>query len=65
MSKERRTYSAQFKLETVLEGRRGDKSVAQICRERGSRTACTTRMPSNSDDRMNEFSDPLLLTGYI
>ena len=35
MSKERRSYSAQFKLETVLEGIRGEKSVAQICRERG------------------------------
>lgn len=35
MSQERRTYSAQFKLETVLEGIRGEKSIAQICRERG------------------------------
>lgn len=33
MSK-RREFSAQFKLETVLEGLRGQKSVAQICRER-------------------------------
>lgn len=32
MSK-RREFSAQFKLETVLEGLRGEKSVAQICRE--------------------------------
>jgi transposase len=35
MSKERRTYSAQFKLETVVEGIRGEKSITQICRERG------------------------------
>lgn len=35
MSKERRSYSAQFKLEMVLEGLRGEKSVAQLCRERG------------------------------
>jgi transposase len=35
MSKERRTYSAQFKLETVLEGIRGEKSIVQLCRERG------------------------------
>jgi transposase len=35
MSKERRSYSAEFKLETVLEGIRGEKSIAQICRERG------------------------------
>ena len=33
MSK-RREFSAQFKLETVLEGLRGEKSVAQLCRER-------------------------------
>lgn len=31
----RRTYSAEFKLDTVMEGLRGEKSVAQICRERG------------------------------
>lgn len=35
MSKERRSYSGAFKLETVLEGIRGEKSIAQICRERG------------------------------
>jgi transposase-like protein len=29
-----REFSAQFKLETVLEGLRGEKSIAQICRER-------------------------------
>jgi transposase len=34
MMSKRREYSAQFKLETVLEGLRGEKSVAQICRER-------------------------------
>jgi transposase len=33
--KKRRTYSADFKLDTVMEGIRGEKSVAQICRERG------------------------------
>lgn len=33
--KKRRTYSADFKLDTVIEGIRGEKSVAQICRERG------------------------------
>jgi transposase len=31
---QRRTFSAQFKLETVLEVLRGHKSTAQICRER-------------------------------
>ncbi len=34
MSKKRREYSAEFKLETVMEGIGGDKPVAQICRER-------------------------------
>jgi len=32
--KKRRTYSAEFKLDTVMEGIHGDKSIAQICRER-------------------------------
>ena len=31
----RRTYSAEFKFDTVMEGLRGEKSIAQICRERG------------------------------
>ncbi len=35
MSKTRRHYSAQFKLETVLEALRAEKSVAQLWRERG------------------------------
>lgn len=30
----RRALSAQFKLETVLEGLRGEKRVAQLCRDR-------------------------------
>lgn len=34
MRAKRRTFTAQFKLETVMEGLRGEKSVAQICRER-------------------------------
>lgn len=37
MSSKRRQYSAEFKLDTVLEGIRGEKPVAQICRERGIR----------------------------
>ena len=37
MSTKHRQYSAEFKLETVLEGLRGEKSVAQICRERAIR----------------------------
>ena len=34
MSKKRRKYSPQFKFETVMESLRGEKSKAQICRER-------------------------------
>lgn len=34
MSKKRRNFSTQFKLETVLNGQRGEKTVTQICRER-------------------------------
>ena len=33
--KDRRSYTAQFKFETIVEVLRGEKSVAQICRERG------------------------------
>ena len=35
MAKRRyRTFSADFKLDTIMEGFRGEKSIAQICRER-------------------------------
>ena len=34
MNAKRRTFTAQFKLETVMEGLPGEKSVVQICRER-------------------------------
>jgi hypothetical protein len=34
MSKKRRQYSAEFKLDTVMEGIRGEKPIAQLCRER-------------------------------
>lgn len=32
--KSRRRFSAEFKLDTVMEGLRGEKSIAQVCRER-------------------------------
>ena len=35
MARKYRTFSADFKLDTVMEGFRGEKSIAQICRERG------------------------------
>jgi transposase-like protein len=31
---QRRTFSAEFKLETVMEVLRGEKPIAQVCRER-------------------------------
>jgi len=34
MNKQRRQFTPEFKLEVVLEGLRGEKSVAQICRDR-------------------------------
>jgi transposase-like protein len=34
MAKKRRTFSAEFKLDTVIEGLRGEKTIAQVCRER-------------------------------
>ena len=32
--RKRRTFSAEYKFETVIEALRGEKSAAQICRER-------------------------------
>ena len=34
MRKKRKQYAPEFKLETVLEGLRSEKSISQICRER-------------------------------
>ena len=34
-SRKNRTYSAEFKLDTIMEGLQGKKSIVQICRERG------------------------------
>jgi transposase len=34
MAQKRRKFSAEFKLDTVIEGLRGHKGIAQICRER-------------------------------
>jgi|SRR5664279_1723348 len=34
MARKQRQYSAQFKLETVMEVLRGEKPIAQICRDR-------------------------------
>jgi transposase-like protein len=34
MARKRRKFSAEFKLDTVVEGLRGEKTIAQLCRER-------------------------------
>ena len=34
MPQKRRKFSAEFKLDTVMEGLRGQKGIAQICRDR-------------------------------
>jgi len=34
MTRKQRQFSAQFKFETVMETLRGEKAIAQICRER-------------------------------
>jgi transposase-like protein len=34
MSKQRRQYTPEFKVEVVLEGLGGEKSIAEVCRER-------------------------------
>jgi transposase-like protein len=34
MARKYSTFSADFKLDTVMEGFRGEKRIAQICRER-------------------------------
>lgn len=34
MARKQRRYTPEFKLDTVLEGIRGEKSIAQLCRDR-------------------------------
>jgi len=41
----RRSYSPQFKAEVVLEALKGEKSAAQICRERSISHDLLTRRP--------------------
>jgi len=38
----RKKYSAEEKVRIVLEGLRGETSVAALCRREGSRRTCTT-----------------------
>lgn len=66
MSKKRRQFTAQFKFESVMEVLRGEKSIAQICRERDItesllykwRDAFLERAPEVFEDqRSNRASD--------
>jgi len=43
--KQRRTFSAEFKLDTVMEGLRGDKSISTICREHGITSQALGNLP--------------------
>lgn len=61
MVQKRRKFTVQFKFETVMEVLRGEKSVAQICRERNLtealyykwRDAFFERAPSVFEDQRN------------
>ncbi len=65
MSQKRRNFTARFKFETVLEGLRGEKWVAQICRERDItdslyykwRDAFIERAPAIFEDQRNGQQD--------
>ena len=66
MAQKRRKFTAQFKFETVMEVLRGEKSVAQICRERDItetlyykwRDAFFERAPSVFEDQRSGATDP-------
>jgi len=66
MAKKRRKFSAQFKFETVMEVLRGEKSVAQSCRERDItealyhkwRDAFFKRAPSMFEDQRSTSTEP-------
>jgi len=51
MSKKRRAYTAQFKFETIVEVLRGEKSNAQICRERNVTESLLYRWKQDFLDR--------------
>ncbi len=65
MAQKRRKFTAQFKFETVVEVLRGEKSVAQICRERDItealyykwRDAFFERAPSVFEDQRSGSSN--------
>ncbi len=63
--KSRRKFSAEFKLDTVLEGLRGEKSIAQLCRERDIteslyhkwKALFQERAPEIFEDRRSSIAD--------
>lgn len=65
MKQKRRSFSGQFKFETVMEVLRGEKSVAQVCRERDItealyykwRDAFFERAPSLFEDQRAHVQD--------
>jgi transposase-like protein len=66
MAQKRRKFTAQFKFETVMEVLRGEKSVAQSCRERNItealyykwRDAFFERAPSVFEDQRSTSTEP-------
>jgi transposase-like protein len=68
MAQKRRKFTAQFKFETVMEVLRGEKSVAQSCRERNItealyykwRDAFFERAPSVFEDQRSTSTEPPL-----
>lgn len=66
MKQKRRSFTAQFKFETVMEVLRGEKSVAQVCRERQitetlyykGRDAFLERAPVIFEDKRGSSHDP-------
>lgn len=58
MAKKRRSYSAEFKLDTVMEGLRGEKKISEICRERGISEALYYQWKERFQERATDiFAD--------
>jgi len=55
MTHKRRKFSAEFKLDTVMEGGRGQKSIAQICRERDITEALYYKWKQRFEDQAVEI----------
>jgi transposase-like protein len=54
----RRTYSAEFKLDTVMEGLQGKKSVAQNCGEREIKDTLYNKWRDIFMDRSSSPTNP-------